>query len=90
MTDLDHLLASLGDLPLDPRLAGIDNAVFAGVEAARQPVISRVGLGAVAALAMLVGAMATAVPSRPAYAASPYPLGIPRDLAPSTLLGEVQ
>ena len=89
MTDLDHLLASLGDMPLDPRLAGIDQAVFARLEAARQPVISRVGLGAVAALAMLVGTMATALPSRPVYPGSPYPLGIPRDLVPSTLLGEV-
>jgi hypothetical protein len=31
MTDIDHLLAQIGDLPLDPRLSGIDGAVFAGL-----------------------------------------------------------
>lgn len=88
MTDLDHLLAELGHLPPDPRLGGIDEAVLAGMEAARRPVLSRAGLGAVAALAMMAGALATALPSGGSLAATPYPPGVPRELAPSTLLGE--
>lgn len=90
MNNIDHLLASLGSLPLDPRLGGIDDAVMAGLDDARQPALSRVGLGALAALAMMVGVLATSVPASPAYASSPYPLGVPADLVPSTLLGEVR
>jgi hypothetical protein len=90
MSDLDQLLASLGNRPLDPRLATIDDAVFAGLDAARQPVLTGAGLGAIAALAMVVGVMATSLSPAPSYASSPYPLGVPHQLAPSTLLGEVR
>ena len=38
MTDIDHLLTQIRHLPLDPRLAQIDQAVFAGLAAiARLP-----------------------------------------------------
>ncbi len=90
MKDIDQLLAQLASLPVDPRLGGIDDAVMEGLEAARQPVLSRAGLGAVVALAMGVGLLAASLPASPAYAGSPYPLGVPHDLAPSTLLGEVR
>lgn len=88
MTDLDHLLAELGRVPPDPRLGDMDEAVLAGAEAARRPVLSGAGLGAVAALAMMAGVLASALPSGGPLAATPYPPGVPRDLAPSTLLGE--
>ena len=88
MTDIDHLLASLGGLPLDPRLSAIDDAVLQGIEAARQPAFSRVGLGAVAALAMMAGALGTALPA--GHRAGPAPLGVPGELAPSVLLADAR
>lgn len=88
MTDLDHLLAGLGERPLDPRLAAIDGAVFAGLDAEQRPALSRAALSVVAGLAMAAGVLATAWPVPGPRAAGTYPLGVPRDLAPSTLLGE--
>jgi len=87
MTNIDLLLARLGDMPLDPRLAQIDDAVFAGLDAARQPVLSRAALGSVAGLAMMVGVLANVLPARPAPDA---PFGMPSQLAPSSLLGDAQ
>ncbi|HZU63986.1 MAG TPA: hypothetical protein VFF98_09910 [Novosphingobium sp.] len=86
MTDLDRLLARLGQLPPDARLAGIDEAVFAGLAAARDPVLPRGALGAVAGLALLLGALAGGLPAAPAGGA--LPLGVPGELAPSSLLGD--
>lgn len=88
MTDLDHLLAGLGERPLDPRLDAIDTAVFAGLAAEQQPAFSRGGLGVLTALAMVAGVLATAFPAPAARAQSAMPPGISADLLPSTLLGE--
>jgi len=88
MTDLDPLLARLGTLPLDPRLAGLDDRVLAGLEAARQPGMSPVMLGAMTGLAMMVGVMASALPA--GRTASLAPLGVPAQLAPSSLLGDAR
>jgi hypothetical protein len=90
MTDIDHLLASLGQMPLDPRLGAIDDAVMDGLYAARQPVVSNMGLGAVVAMAMVVGAMAAVLPAKPAEASPVMPFGVPQDLAPSALLGDAR
>lgn len=86
MNDLDHLLAGLGERPLDPRLDAIDAAVFAGLAAEQRPAFSRGGLGVLTALAMVAGVLATALPAPAARAA--MPLGVSADLLPSTLLGE--
>ncbi|MDE1917366.1 MAG: hypothetical protein KGJ57_16555 [Sphingomonadales bacterium] len=88
MTDLDHLLAGLGDRPLDPRLAAIDASVFAGLEVEQRPALSRGALGVVTGLAMLGGVLATAWPAPAALAGNATPIGVPRELMPSTLLGE--
>ena len=87
MTDLDQLLAQIGELPSDPRLAGIDAAVFAGLAEARHPAVPRAAFGAIAGLALSLGVLATAIPGRPSHQADLYPLGAPGPLAPSTLLG---
>lgn len=84
MTDIDHLLAQISAAPLDPRLAALDGAVFAGLNRASTPVIDRIGLGAIAALALMLGAMASAIPAQPAYADT---LRVDT-LAPSTLLAD--
>ena len=90
MTDIDHLLAQIGSLPLDPRLSAIDDAVFAGLAEANRPVLSRAAFGAIAGLALGVGILATASPSAHSHHAEVYPLGMPGALAPSTLLGDGQ
>lgn len=88
MTDLDTMLTHIGELPLDPRLDGIDDAVFAGLAEAARPAVPRAALGAVAALAMSVGMLASASPQAPRSHADLFPLGEPGVLAPSTLLGD--
>jgi hypothetical protein len=88
MTDLDDMLAALGQRPLDPRLAAMDAAVLAGLAAEQRPALSRGGLGLLAGLAMAAGVLTTAWPGPPARAAGPAGLGVPADLLPSTLLGE--
>jgi len=90
MTDIDHLLAQISDLPLDPRLAGIDNAVFAGLAEATRPAISSPAFGAIAGFAVLAGVLATTFPNASGRHADLYPLGKPGALAPSTLLGDGQ
>lgn len=90
MTDIDHLLAQIGDLPLDPRLAGIDKAVFAGLADATRPIIPSAALGAIAGFAILAGVLAASFPNPPRGQADLYPLGQPGALAPSTLLGDGQ
>jgi hypothetical protein len=90
MTDIDRLLAQIGELPLDPRLSGIDGAVFAGLAEAAQPAIPRAAFGAIAGFAMVAGALATTFSSAPGRHADLYPLGMPGALAPSTLLGDGQ
>jgi hypothetical protein len=90
MTDIDHLLAQIGELPLDPRLSGIDGAVFARLAEATQPAIPRAAFGAIAGFAMFAGVLASTLPNAPSHHANLYPLGMPGALAPSTLLGDGQ
>jgi hypothetical protein len=91
MTDIDHLLARISACPLDPRLAALDGPVFAGLDQARAPVIDRAGLGAVTALALMLGVMASALPATPISAtpARADPLRVDA-LAPSTLLADAR
>jgi len=86
MTDIDQLLAQIGDLPLDPRLSGIDAAVFAGLAEAVRPAVPRAAFGAIAAFAMVAGLLASSVAPAPGQQAGRDPLGIPDALTPSTLL----
>ena len=90
MTDIDHLLAQIGELPLDPRLSGIDQAVFAGLAEAMQPAIPRAAFGAIAGFAMFAGVVASTLPNATNHHANLYPLGLPGALAPSTLLADGQ
>ena len=86
MANLDEMLTQLGDAPLDPRLAGIDEAVFAGLAARDTTSATRsIAFAAVAALA--IGVVSTGLPGAPAVAApSVAPFGAPPALAPSSLL----
>jgi len=86
MTEIDRLLAQIGDLPLDPRLDGIDGAVFAGLAEATAPLVPRAAWGAVAGIAVLAGMLATALPGPRHEPVAASPLGMPTALAPSTLL----
>jgi len=82
MRDLDDLLTRLAQMPPDPRLDRLDEAVRAGLEQARHPVMGLAGLGAVAGLALVAGMLA----SQP----HPAPPSLGMALAPSTLLGETR
>lgn len=86
MANLDEMLTRLGTAPLDPRLTGIDEAVFAGLAACDTTTSTRsIALAAVAALA--IGVVSTGFPGAPATAApSVTPFGAPPALAPSSLL----
>lgn len=86
MTNLDEMLTKLGNAPLDPRLAGIDDAVFAGLAARDTTSATRsIGLSAVAAL--VIGVVSTVLPGTLAVASpSVTPFGAPPALAPSSLL----
>jgi len=86
MTDIDQLLARIGALPLDPRLSGIDGAVFAGLAEATRPAVSRAAFGAIAGFAMAAGIVAATYPHAPSRPADLYLIGIPGALVPSTLL----
>jgi len=86
LTDIDRMLARIGDLPLDSRLAGIDEAVFAGLAEAAAPLVPRAAFGAIAGIAVLAGVLMAALPG-PAHEPDPaVPLGMTAALAPSTLL----
>ena len=86
MAYLNEMLTQLGNAPLDPRLAGIDEAVFAGLAARDTTSATRsIALAAVAALA--IGVVSTGLPGTPAIASpSVTPFGSPPALAPSSML----
>lgn len=86
MANLDEMLTQLGNAPLDPRLAMIDEAVLAGLAAHDMASISRsLGFAAVAALA--IGVVSTGLPGTlAAISPSVTPFGAPPALAPSSLL----
>lgn len=86
--DLDQTLHRLGALPVPSTLAGIDDAVFAGLaqnrrEAAAGPRL----MGFAAALALVLGlASGGLVGGEPAAAQPMSPFAPENPLAPSTLL----
>ena len=84
MAEVDHWLEVLRDAPADPRLAGMDDAVMAGVAERRAAVHARRSMALAAAVALGVGIVGTTVPGTPAVA-SPSVLGM-SDYAPSRLL----
>ena len=86
MGNLDDMLTQLGNAPLHPRLAMIDEAVLAGLaQYDRSGATRSLGVAAVAALA--IGLVSTGFPGAPAAAAPPVtPFGVPPALAPSSLL----
>lgn len=89
MMDVDTALRRLHDLPVDPRLTGIEAAVFDGI--ARQDAhgrqLSGSLVGIAASLALVVGLLGATIPGYPEPAPSIAPFGAPAALAPSTLLG---
>jgi fructose-specific phosphotransferase system IIC component len=86
MSDIDPILAHIGQLPLDPRLAGIEAGVMAGLAEARRPAVPHTALGAITGFAMMAGVVAAMVAGAPHGRAGLDPLGIGVALAPSTLL----
>lgn len=86
MTDLDILLASIKDLPLDPRLGAIDDEVLAGMARRAQSQVSLRAMALVVVMSLGVGVAGSIVPTEPAQAATVFPLGAPAALAHSTLL----
>ena len=85
MANLDDMLTRLGNAPLDPRLAMIDEAVLAELAAHDTSSAFR-SLGAAAFAALAIGFVSTGLPGTPAAAASIAPFGAPPALAPSSLL----
>lgn len=86
MNNLDEMLGRLADAPLDPRLATMDQAVFAGLAQRQAPNVSR-SLGIAALSALAIGVVSSGLPGTPASAAtSETPFGAPPALAPSSLL----
>lgn len=87
--DIDAVLRQLKDLPVDPRVAGIEAAVLDGIAAedmhGRPLSGSLVGIAASVALA--VGLLGATLPGYAEPAPSIAPFGTPAALAPSTLLG---
>jgi hypothetical protein len=87
MDDIDSLLTRVRNVPLDPRLATIDDAVLAGLARQSQSPLSATTVAFVAVLSLSVGLLGSMAPAAPAQAATVFPLGAPAALAPSTLLG---
>lgn len=85
MANLDEMLTQLGNVPLDSRLSGIDEAVLAGL-AARDTMTSTRSIALAAVAALAIGVVSTGFPGTPAVAASATPFGAPPALAPSSLL----
>jgi hypothetical protein len=86
MNDLDTLLSRMRDLPVDPRLGEIDDAVFAGIARHARSRVSVPAMALVAVLSLGAGIIGSVVPAQPVRAAALFPLGMPAALAPSTLL----
>lgn len=87
MNDLDTVLSRMKDLPVDPRVGEIDDAVFAGIARRAEAKVWGRALVLVAVLSLGVGVTGSVVPAQPVRAATVFPLGAPAALAPSTLLG---
>ncbi len=92
MMDVDTALRRLHDMPVDPRLAGIEAAVFDGIaarDAHGQPLSGSL-VGIAASFALVVGLLGAAFPGYTEPAPSIAPFGAPTALAPSTLLGTAE
>lgn len=87
MDDIDTLLSRIRDLPLDPRLGAIDDAVLNGLALRAHPPVSIRAMALVAVLSLTIGLAGSIMPSHPVRAATAFPLGTPAALAPSTILG---
>ena len=83
MANLDEMLTQLGDAPLDPRLAGIDEAVFAGL-ASRDTTSATRSIALAAVAALTIGVVSTGLPAVASPSVTPF--GAPPALAPSSLL----
>src|SRR5436305_1172881 len=89
MTNLDGMLQRLSDLPTDPRLAAIDDAVIDALARRRThgaPLPGSV-FAIAAGLALTIGLVTSLIPASESHAATINPLGASPALAPSTLLG---
>lgn len=87
MNHIDNLLAQMRDMPLDPHLDAIDDAVLDGLAEAKRTRVSTSAMATVGALSLAIGMLGSLAPAQPVRAASVFPLGAPATLAPSTLLG---
>ena len=88
MPDLEQTLRRLGDLPVPDGLAGIDDAVFAGLAQKRQEAMgaSRM-MSLAAAFALLLGIAGGGLSGGDPVSAQPLsPFSPDNPLAPSTLL----
>lgn len=88
MSDLDRMLGQLRIMPADPRLAGLDGAVMAGLTVRRERAVARRSLALAGIVAIGIGWAGSVVPGTPAQAAlQPVIIGM-SDYAPSRLLGQ--
>lgn len=87
-SDLDILLAGIRAAPADPRLAGLEPRVAAGVARRGERAVARRSLALAGVVALGIGWIGGMAPTAPAQAASaPVTIGM-SDYAPSRLLGE--
>ena len=87
MSDLDDLLGQMRAMPVDARLAAMEGAVMAGVARRRERMVAWRSLALAGILAIGIGWIGSAVPSRSGQATSlPLVIGM-SDYAPSQLLG---
>lgn len=86
MDDVDEWLKRMGGGPVDPRLDGIGDAVFARIRAGRTVTSTGLGIVALAAVGAVILGAAGAGPTSPAAASPLDPIGVVSPLAPSTLL----
>ncbi|EJL24228.1 hypothetical protein [Novosphingobium sp. AP12] len=87
MTELDELLGKVRAMPVDPRLAGMESAVFAGVASRRARASSRGRLALAGVVAISVGVFGGVLADTgPGHDVRPAMVGM-SDYAPSRLLG---
>ena len=89
MMDIDAALRRLRELPVDPRLEQIDNAVMEAVVFQRRhgTPLPSTAFGIAAVFALSIGLFGSVIPAHETRTPSIAPLGAPPALAPSTLLG---
>lgn len=88
MLDLDNSLTALAALPADPRLASLDTRVFAGIAALSEQRTARRATFTTAAVALCIGFLGASYGAFDRQqAVTPISLGVPSQLAPSSILG---